>query len=165
MAHTSSRGLSTVISPPMRRELADVRSMRTATSSQLSPSSISFASLPPNHHTIDRADGEEALRRDDDRDEAAGLMTLRCRRENAGEPRLLNSLRAPTSLAKEDAGVTDATEQIATANNVLQLRMRDRFGIGVSDAVIMVTVPPFSSSEFMCNGPVISLRYLYNMHE
>ena len=60
MAQTCDRGAATVISPVMRRELGDVRSIRTATSSHESAAgfvllslslSLSTLSLPPYHQT------------------------------------------------------------------------------------------------------------------
>lgn len=52
MAQTSWRGASTTISPLIRRELGEVRSMRTATSSHSSPLSVSdWEGVPPNHQT------------------------------------------------------------------------------------------------------------------
>mmetsp|Transcript_11409 Transcript_11409/g.24057 ORF Transcript_11409/g.24057 Transcript_11409/m.24057 type:complete len:102 (+) Transcript_11409:1642-1947(+) len=57
MAHTSMAEQLTVISPAMRRELAEVRSMRTATSSHSSPEvevSVGEVGVPPNHQTIGR---------------------------------------------------------------------------------------------------------------
>ena len=41
-----------LISPAMRRELADVRSIRTATSSHSSSALGSVVSVPPNHQTF-----------------------------------------------------------------------------------------------------------------
>lgn len=52
MAHTSESGASTTMSPLIRRELGEVRSMRTATSSHSSPLSVSdWEDVPPNHQT------------------------------------------------------------------------------------------------------------------
>ena len=53
MDQTSSKLAGTMMSPAIFRELADVRSIRTATSSQESSLSLtSFCSVPPNHHTF-----------------------------------------------------------------------------------------------------------------
>ena len=53
MDQTSSKLAGTMMSPAILRELADVRSIRTATSSQESSLSLtSFCSVPPNHHTF-----------------------------------------------------------------------------------------------------------------
>lgn len=52
MAHTSSNGFSTLISPLMRRELEDVRSICTPTSSHASPVSVVWDSDPPKNHTF-----------------------------------------------------------------------------------------------------------------
>ena len=75
MDQTSSSLAGTDISPAMRLEFGDVRSMRTATSSQESSSDELFTSelsVPPNHQTL--SDG------DDDLD---GVIRLRDRRMTA----------------------------------------------------------------------------------
>ena len=60
MAHASSGVHSTVISPAIRLELGDVLSMRTATNSHESSSSVlDSRSLPPNHHTFSCVGEEE----------------------------------------------------------------------------------------------------------
>lgn len=57
IAHTSSIGFCTMISPAIRRELGDVRSILTATSSHESP--VSVVSVPPNHHTLSAEDDDD----------------------------------------------------------------------------------------------------------
>lgn len=54
IAHTSSIGLGITISPAILRELADVRSIRTATNSH--DSSSCSESFPPNHQTFNEVE-------------------------------------------------------------------------------------------------------------
>jgi hypothetical protein len=67
IAQTSSTDTGTTISPAIRRELADVLSIRTATSSHSSPEvdvSDDAPGVPPNHHTLREVDDDD----DDDDD-------------------------------------------------------------------------------------------------
>ena len=65
MDQTSSSLVGTVISPAIRRELGDVRSMRTATSSHESSSpDTSLDSVPPNHQTFNADDDDEGFGRE-----------------------------------------------------------------------------------------------------
>lgn len=61
MFQTASNGAGTEISPAIRRELGEVRSIRTATSSHESPSLflLSLCSVPPNHQTPKAVEEEE----------------------------------------------------------------------------------------------------------
>jgi hypothetical protein len=59
MDHTASKGAGTEISPAILRELGDVRSIRTATSSQESSLLLlSLCSVPPNHQTPNAVDDD-----------------------------------------------------------------------------------------------------------
>ena len=72
IAQTSSTDTGTTISPAIRRELDDVLSMRTATSSHSSPDvevSDDAPGVPPNHHTLRVVD-------DDDNDDGSLPMLL-----------------------------------------------------------------------------------------
>ena len=70
MAHASSNGLLTIMSPAIRRELGDVRSILTATTSHDSSFSVVLDSaLPPNHHTL-RVEDEDDSDVDDAGDDA-----------------------------------------------------------------------------------------------
>ena len=80
IAQTSSTDTGTTISPAIRRELDDVLSMRTATSSHSSPDvevSDDAPGVPPNHHTLREVDDDD----DDDWISSPMLYILR----NGGE--------------------------------------------------------------------------------
>ena len=69
MAHASSNGLLTIMSPAIRRELEDVRSILTATTSHDSSFSVVLDSTPRNHHTL-RVEDEDDSDVDDAGDDA-----------------------------------------------------------------------------------------------
>lgn len=81
MAQTSVNGASTTISPLIRRELGEVRSMRTATSSHSSPLSVSdWVGVPPNHQTEREVDvGFACIDGGLDNGDSVGAMKLSAR--------------------------------------------------------------------------------------